>query len=116
MSFFDIFFGPVNSYLSEWPEFSVKHYLTPLDFSEYAALIDSGTPVIVSSFGFPGHTLIVEGYSSDAEGNYIYVHDPSGYFSKFVWGTGRTQFARVEWAVFSKVRWTELVIKRARLR
>lgn len=109
VSFLDMFFGPVDSYLSKRPELSFRHDVRIWDFPQYANLVDSGQPLIVSTFGFKGHTVVVVGYSEHGE-RYVYVHDPSGYYSKLAWDTNKTEFARVPWLVFSKSYWTKLII------
>ena len=76
-------------------------------------MIDARTPVIVSTFGLPGHTLVVVGYSIGLEERYLYVHDPSGYFSRHAWGSNRVKFAKIKWSVFSRYDWARIVIERA---
>lgn len=79
---FDMFLGQVDSYLSELPEFSFQHHIEKWDFSKYAQMIDDKTPVIVSTFGIPGHTMVVVGYLDEADGRFLLVHDPSGFLSR----------------------------------
>ncbi len=110
VTFFDVLLGKVNRYLSQWQDLSVEHHLFPMTFSRYVKLIDAGTPVIASTFGLPGHTVVVVGYSRGAEGDFLYVHDRSGCYSQLEWGTDSNRFARVKWSEFSRKNWIETVI------
>jgi uncharacterized protein YvpB len=111
ISFLDMFLGLVDSYLSRWPEFLVRHHLWNWDFAHYVDVIDEGIPIVVSTFGFPGHTLVVVGYSEEADGQYLYVNDPSGYFSKLRWGKKTVRNVKVDWSIFSRSNWTHLVLQ-----
>jgi hypothetical protein len=110
VSILDMFLGSVDSFLATWPQFSVQRESGDWGFPQYAEEIDTGTPIIVSTFGLEGHTVVVVGYSREPEGYYIHVHDPSGYYSKLAWGTNRNVFARVKWSVFSKNHWTQTIL------
>ncbi len=111
-SFLQIFGGGVEFYISRWPDLSARQHIGNWDFSQYVDLIDAGSPVIVSTFGLPGHTVVVTGYSEAEDGKYLYINDPSGYYTKLAWGTGLTSHARVSWSRFSRNLWFELVVTR----
>ena len=111
ISFLDMFLGLVDSYLSGWPELSAQHYLGNWDFTHYVDIIDEGIPIVVSTFGFPGHTLVVVGYSKETDGQYLYVNDPSGYFSKLRWGKKSVRNVKISWPLFSRSNWTHLVLR-----
>ncbi|MDP2731169.1 MAG: C39 family peptidase [Dehalococcoidales bacterium] len=110
ISFLDMFLGPVDSYLLRWPEFQAQHRLGNWGFARYADTIHKGIPVVVSTFGFPGHTLVVVGYSEESEGRYLYVHDPSGFYSKLRWGDNGVRYVKVNWSLFSQSNWTQLTL------
>jgi ABC-type bacteriocin/lantibiotic exporter with double-glycine peptidase domain len=110
LNFFDMFFGRVDSYLAKWSGFSFEHHIGSWNFCQYVNMIDKNTPVIVSTFSLPGHTIVVVGYADGPEGQYLYVHDPSGYLSRCAWQTNAVKYTKVSWSVFSKSHWTELVL------
>jgi hypothetical protein len=111
-SFLDIFFGSIESYLSGRPGLDFRQHIGNWGFERYAELIDNDTPVIVSTFGLPGHTLVVTGYAVEDDGAYLYVNDPSGYYSKLAWKGDRNRAARVSWSQFSRNLWSEMIIVR----
>lgn len=102
MNFLTFVFGWVRTYVARYPDISLKQTMVrPWTFAEYCSSIDSDAPVIVSCFGFPGHTVVVVGYMQDDSGSYLYVHDPSGFLTQGKWKSDRTAFARVSWQQFS---------------
>lgn len=109
-SFFDLFLGWVGPYLSRWHDLDCNHDILAWDFSRYRAEIDRGMPVIATTFGLPGHTIVVVGYSVEAGHRFLYVHDPSGYLTNLKWRTGAVKYARVPWSQFAGFYWTELAI------
>jgi hypothetical protein len=109
-SFLQIFGSSVRSYISRWPDLSTYRHLGNWDFARYVDLIDAGSPVVVSTFGMPGHTVVVTGYSEANDEKYLYINDPSGFYTKMAWGTGMTSQARVNWSQFSRNLWFELVV------
>lgn len=110
-SMLDVFFGWVNSYLAQWPDLAFSRGLWGWGFDNYREMIDQGRPVIASTFGLPGHTIVVVGYLTEDAQDYLYVHDPSGYLSRMKWQTKSVVFARVTWDEFSRMHWTELTIE-----
>jgi hypothetical protein len=110
--FLTVFFGGVESYLANWRDLAALQHIGNWSFDRYVDLIDAGTPVIASTFGLPGHTVVVTGYAMGANGDYLFVNDPSGYYTRLEWGTYRTQQAMVSWSRFSGYLWSELVISR----
>jgi hypothetical protein len=111
LSFLDMFLGPVDSYLATWPDLSAGHHLLNWNFGQFVESIDKEVPVVVSTFGLPGHTIVVVGYSEEPGGQYLYVHDPSGFLSQLRWGGDSLMFAKVSWSVFSRHKWTQLVVQ-----
>jgi hypothetical protein len=109
-SFFHIYGGGLKNYLAQWPDLSVRQHVGNWDFNAYVGLLDAGSPVVVSTFGLPGHTVVVTGYAETDGEKYLYINDPSGYYTRMEWGTGRTRQALVGWSQFSRNIWSELVI------
>jgi hypothetical protein len=103
--FSHIFGGGVKNYLAQWPDLSVRQHIGNWDFNRYVDLIDGGSPVVVSTFGMPGHTVVVTGYAETDGEKYLYINDPSGYYTKMAWGTGQTRQALVSWSQFSRDLW-----------
>ena len=107
----DLLSGWADSYVSQWSELSFRE--DPFDswsWEQYKTNIDANHPVIVSSFGFPGHTVVVVGYMEDSGSRYLYIHDPSGYLSQWKWHTGRIAFVKVPWSKFSGFFWPPLLV------
>ncbi|MBI2831217.1 MAG: C39 family peptidase [Chloroflexi bacterium] len=113
MSLLDLILGWVNAYVAQWPELSVEQRLGTGTFEYYKSQIDASVPepVIVSSYGLPGHTLVVVGYAIEDDEFYLYVHDPSGFLTESTWKTGRKAFAKVSWEQFSRFNWVRLVVR-----
>lgn len=59
--------------------------------TEYWGLVDKG-----------GHCIVVTGYRSDASGDYLYVHDPSGAFTLAEWGLSKDPpiYVEISWEKF----------------
>lgn len=94
--------GWARSYVSRWPDLRLQQDIVRTwSFEDYRSRIDGDEPVIVSNFGFPGHTVVVVGYSVEDGQHYLYLHDPSGYLTDFKWGLHELAFARVGWGAFA---------------
>ena len=113
----DIFFGEIAGYLSQWPGLSTEYRWGVWGFRDYTAAIDSGAPVIVSSFGLPftrpGHSVVVIGYKIIDGEEYVYVHDPSGYLTNLRWKGHTASYACVSWQTFreySGLAWSHVVV------
>jgi uncharacterized repeat protein (TIGR01451 family) len=62
-------------------------------FDFYRDHIDSAEPVILCGYSTSwqiiptgGHAVVVVGYKSNSTGDYLLIHDPSGYFVEDEWG------------------------------
>jgi hypothetical protein len=81
----DIVAGRVGSFVSDNSSLKVNYGYGVWNFTDYKKEIDSGNPVIVSSFGLPftrpGHTVVVTGYFVQDDRDYIVINDPSGFLS-----------------------------------
>lgn len=63
------------------------------NFNFYKTHIDLGEPVILVGYSTAlqiiptgGHAVVITGYKSNSTGDYLLIHDPSGYFVKDQWG------------------------------
>jgi len=110
MNFLDVLAGRVGTYVSQWPDLALEQSVRSWNFSEYRSRIEAGCPVITSYYGVPGHTVVVVGYSVGTPGDYLYVHDPSGFLTELKWRTGARAYARVPWESFREVSWSQTVL------
>ncbi|MBI2869419.1 MAG: C39 family peptidase [Chloroflexi bacterium] len=111
LSLLDVTLGNVEKYVSRWTDLSVEHSVGTWGWADYRKQIDESKPVIASSFGLPGHAVVVTGYS--AAGRYLYVHDPSGYLTRERWRAGGAVNARVDWDSFRSLSWYLVTIARS---
>jgi len=111
-SILDVLFGWVSSYVGRWPELSLHRSLSDWGFQQFQRVLNDGggEPIIVSTFGIPGHTLVVVGYAVEDGKDYLYLHDPSGYLTEHKWNTGFLAYAKVSWDLFSRSYWTKVFI------
>ncbi len=111
-SVLDLLAPALGSYVSKFPDLSVRRdLLRNWTFADYKYAIDTlSSPVIVSSFGFPGHTVVVVGYSVENGKRYVYVNDPSGYLTKIQWKTNGVSYAKVPWEQLSAFSWTRPLV------
>jgi hypothetical protein len=107
----DILFGPVGSYVSKWPDLSFHSALGSWNFEQFKYFIDKNKePVIVSTFGIRGHTVVVVGYSIEHGQRYLIIHDSSGIFTLVKWKLQSRIYAKVSWESFSQSDWLETYI------
>jgi len=111
-SIIDVFFGWVGGYLQQWPDLSLHRSLSDWSFEQFRSVLSNGRgePIIVSTFGIPGHTVVVVGYSTENGKDYIYLHDPSGYLTEYRWNTGARTYAKVDWDTFNRYYWTKVFV------
>jgi hypothetical protein len=107
----DILFGPVGSYVSNWPDLKFHSTLGSWSFEQFKYFIDKNKePVIVSTFGKRGHTIVVVGYSIEHGQKYLLIHDSSGTFTLAKWNLRSKTYAKVRWERFSQSDWLETYI------
>jgi hypothetical protein len=106
----EVLFGRSNLYVSRFQGLSAEHNLAIWSFAQYAAEIDTGNPVIVSSFGEKGHTIVVVGYAFSEGNKYLYINDPSGFITDGTWNLNSRYLARVKWEDFANKFWVKTVI------
>lgn len=64
---------------------SFEYYKSHLDASEPVLLVGHSTEWLgLRSKGV--HAVVIVGYKTDSTGNYLYIHDPSGFFVSDEWG------------------------------
>jgi hypothetical protein len=114
-SIIDVFFGWVGSYVARWSDLSLHRSLAAWTFERFKIVLSNagGEPVIVSTFGIPGHTVVVVGYSVENGKNYLYLHDPSGYLTQDQWNTGSRVFVKVTWEKFCRSYWAKIFVTRS---
>jgi uncharacterized membrane protein/uncharacterized protein YegL len=49
------------------------------------------------------HLIVIVGYKENSTGKYLYIHDPSGAFTRDYWKLNRNMYAEVNWSTFSKI-------------
>ena len=107
----DILFGPVGTYVSTWPDLSFHSALESWNFQQFKYFIDKNKePVIVSTFGKQGHTVVVVGYSIENGRKYLIIHDSSGIYTLVKWKVQSKIYAKVSWESFSQSDWLETYI------
>ncbi|MEW5868603.1 MAG: C39 family peptidase, partial [Chloroflexota bacterium] len=79
-----------------------------LNFDNYKTSLDNGVPLFLGAStqnGYletnnDGHASVIVGYSVEGSNKYLYINDPSGYWTKTQWGSTETAFVKVNWNDF----------------
>jgi len=117
-SILDVLFGWVDLYVSRWTDLSLHRSLADWSFQQFQEVLSDGRgePIIVSTFGIPGHTLVVVGYCIEDGKEYLYLHDPSGYLTEYKWDTGSRVYAKVTWEQFARSYWVKVFVTYPQMR